>query len=290
MDEPPCRFGTRSVVDHAAVTVSQQPNPGRAVFILAAQPRTGTNYLWELIRRHPECAPGRSPVWEDYVLIHAHHLVRFAEEAQGSWDPVWGRTDHLQGELLRHLGDGIISFLRRDPRRRLVTKSPTVANLDLFFDLFPDAHLLLLVRDGRDVVESGMRTFGWTLESGARSWARGVDRVVQFAEANHHRRLQIVRFEDLVEATEDRLRSLLTWLDLNPRRYPFEQLEQVPVRGSAHYRGDQSDVNWNPLPRPPGFSPVRRWSTWSGQDLSQFDGIAASQLAKLGYETAAMSA
>ena len=39
-------------------------------------------------------------------------------------------------------------------RRRVVTKTPRLENLDLYFDLFPQAPLLILVRDGRNVVAS----------------------------------------------------------------------------------------------------------------------------------------
>lgn len=258
--------------------------PQAPIFILAPQARTGTNYLWELLRRHPSCAPGRPPIWEDYFLIHAPRLVRFAGEAQASWDPSWGPTRHLRADLLRHLGDGIVSFLTSNPDRRLVTKSPTIANLDVFFDLFPAADLLLLVRDGRDVAASGMKTFGWTLEDAARSWAWGVDTVLDFVAAHRDERVRIVRFEHLVDEPQEALSDLLAWLGLDPAAYDFEALADVPVRGSSSYRGEGADgVHWRPLPRRPEFRPVGRWASWTEADLAAFDRIAGPHLDRLDY-------
>lgn len=254
------------------------------IFILAPQPRSGTNYLWELLRRHPECIAGRAPIWEDYLLLHAQHLFRFVEAAQASWDHAWGPTEHLKPELLRHLGDGITRFLAPGTQHRVVTKSPTVGNIDLFFEVFPDADLLLLLRDGRDVVASGMATFGWTFEDGARSWAWSVDRVMRFVDANAHRRVRIVRFEELVENLESVLRELLQWLGLDPDLYPYAALGELPVRGSSRYRGSATHaVNWQPLPRPKDFRPIARWASWTHEEIDRFHDIAGSALETLGY-------
>lgn len=261
-----------------------RPRAGAPVFILAPQARTGTNYLWELLRRHPDVAPARSPVWEDYLLVHARKLAGFARLAQRSWDPTWGPTDHLEAELLRHLGDGLVSFLEGDSGRRVVTKSPTIANLDLFFDIFPDACLLLLVRDGRDVAASGMKTFGWTLEDAARSWAWGVDRVLEFVADHADDRVRPVWFEDLVERTQPELVDLLDWLDLDAASYDFSDLSRIPVRGSSSYLGDgERNVNWRPLPPRSDFRPLERFRHWSRRDVDVFEDIAGPQLERLGY-------
>ena len=49
------------------------------------------------------------------------------------------------------------------------------------FDLFPDDYLIVLVRDGRAVVESKQRSFGETFESAAREWAAGAETILRFA-------------------------------------------------------------------------------------------------------------
>ncbi len=259
------------------------------IFILAPLPRSGTNFLWEIVRRHPCCSTARAPIWEDYVLKSARPLIRFAIDAQASWDPSWGSTDQLSPMLLKELGNGVVRFLAEDPHKRLVTKSPTIANLDHFFEIFPDAYLLLMVRDGRDVAASGMETFGWTLEEAATSWAWGVDRVRRFVGENAGQKVQLVTFEDLVLDAVAALPDLLRFLDLPAGMYDPAWIDEIPVRGSSSYRGGRSGVHWDPLPRPPSFRPVGRWRSWDAQALARYDAIAGEQLRALGYAAASVA-
>ncbi len=240
--------------------------------------------MWEVLRRHPDCVPGRSPIWEDYLLKNAHHLERFATEAQSSWDRVWGSTEHLRPQLLVALGEALTTFLSIDPQRRTVTKSPTIANLDLFFDVFPRAHLLLLIRDGRDVAASGMKTFGWSLEEAARGWALGAAEISRFADSRRDENVKVVRFEDLVLHTESSVSEILSFLDLDVASFDLEVLEEIPVRGSSAYLGPgRTEVNWDVLSRPDGFTPMGRWKSWSTSEIAAFEDIAGTELEHFGY-------
>lgn len=64
-------------------------------------------------------------------------------------DPVWGPTAGLRRELARNCGDTLIRFLTVDPERRLVTKSPSIENLELFFDFSAGASRLADARRAR---------------------------------------------------------------------------------------------------------------------------------------------
>lgn len=255
------------------------------IFILSPVPRCGTNFLWDLLRLHPHVAPGRPPIWEDYLLKNAGPLLDFADVAQSSWDVAWGPTDHLQPELLRHLGDALIRFMTTDGRRRMVTKSPTVANLDRFFDLFPDAYLLLLVRDGRDVAHSGMGTFGWTLEDAARWWAKEVKAIDSFARRADvpSGRYRIVRFEDLVEDRPAELERVLKVVDLPVESLDIDAATALPIRGSSVHRDEGGQVHWGPVPPTRDFHPVGRWRGWDAAARRTFNDIAGDQLELFGY-------
>src|SRR5260370_30273030 len=85
------------------------------------------------------------------------------------------------------MGDGLISFLVQlreieegagtatagSERARLIMRTPSVQHLSRVFRLFPDARVLVLVRDPRSVVESGRAGFGWTPETAMQLWAEG---------------------------------------------------------------------------------------------------------------------
>src|SRR4029453_18289993 len=90
------------------------------VFIHGIMPRSGTNYLWDLLCSHPACAPARLPVREDLFLEHSDHLADFVEAVRSAWDPSWGDfSDELINRLYAGLGEGLTSFLWIDRDRRV---------------------------------------------------------------------------------------------------------------------------------------------------------------------------
>ena len=64
--------------------------------------------------------------------------------------------------------------------KKLITSTPSVENIHNFFKLFPNVPLLILVRDGRAVVESGVRSFNWNYEQAIREWNRSAQTIIRF--------------------------------------------------------------------------------------------------------------
>src|ERR671924_299705 len=94
------------------------------IFIHGIMPRSGTNFLCDLVLLHPDCARALNPVREDLFLDHSDHLVAFANRVRASWDPCWGDFEaDLTDRLCAGIGEGLVAFLWSDRRRRLVTKS-----------------------------------------------------------------------------------------------------------------------------------------------------------------------
>ena len=259
------------------------------IFIVGIMPRSGTNYLWDLLCAHPGCAPAREPIREDFFLQESDHLVAFMEGVRRWWDERWGVFPaDLMASFRRSLGDGLISFLRADPSRRLVTKTPSVTRLARFFSFFPQARLIILIRDGRSVVQSAMTTFGWNFDRAAREWAAAADEIRSFQ--SHHRHLpdryMTVRYEDLIEDVEGSLRGMFRFLDLKETGYDFEMAGSMPVRGSSFYLGPGHDsVHWEPVEKGPDFAPKERWRSWSTAMHLRFEWIAGEQLRSLGYRS-----
>ena len=135
-------------------------------------PRSGTNFLHRLLCQHPDCgAINTTPVREDYVLHHGYWLRAYTQKLKWQWGH-WGADSDFVAPLSNNLGIGISDFLGTlTDAKRFVTKTPSVANIDSFFEFFPHAQLLVIVRDGRSVVASGMSGFGWNFETATREWA-----------------------------------------------------------------------------------------------------------------------
>jgi Sulfotransferase family len=262
------------------------PGAAEPIFVHGILPRSGTNYLWDLLLLHPDCGRARKPVNEDLFLDHSDHLVEFVETVRDAWDPNWGTFDDaLPDQLCAGIGEGLVSFLWTDRGRRLVTKSPSVRHLDRFFAFFPQARLLILIRDGRSVVQSAVDTFGWDFDRACRDWsdaARAVRRFQQ-VESSRGERWRIVRYEDLLDDAEGQMRAIFAFLSLDPSRYDFEAARLLPVRGSSVYGRQGGPVHWTAVPRNEGFTPKERWRSWSAAQHERFDWLAGEQLVELGY-------
>jgi protein-tyrosine sulfotransferase len=260
------------------------------IFIHGILPRSGTNFLWDLLLLHPDCARGREPVNEDGFLEHSDHLVEFVKTVRSSWDPIWGTFGaDLPDRLCEALGYGLVSFLWTDRSRRLVAKSPNTRNLDRFFAFFPHARLLILVRDGRSVVQSAMDTFGWSFDRACRDWSEGARTILRFQQAESARveHWHVVRYEDLIDDPETQLRSIFEFLDLDPARYDFEAARNLPVRGSSAFGRKSGKVHWTAVAKDASFDPKERWRSWSAGQLARFEWLAGEELAEWGYTASA---
>jgi len=256
------------------------------VYLMGIMPRCGTSYLFDLLCAHPHCGAAGS-IHEDYLICYADSLFRYVEQVAGHWNPRWGPVDAAKKQLGEHLGRGLASFLRAQGSTEcVVAKTPRIDNLDRFFDLLPNARLLILVRDGRAVVESGIQSFRWPREAAVRKWAECAEAILDFDRAHRgsgHRYL-IVRYEDLWTNQEAELRRVFGFLELEPDFYDYASAADQPVRGSSTVR-NQGDgtLHWKPMPRTSDFDPMSRWQHWSDGRHLHFNWVAGRALAQLGY-------
>lgn len=281
------------------------------IFILGIAQRSGTNYLHDLLCLHPDCVSA-SVIWEDFVVAHADLLMKYTDSLYDHWranlqiDTTLGPAKE---RVVRALGSGLIDVLESQieldgvvaqhsnangdeialvetPRKRLVTKTPSVRNLQYFFKLFPQARLLIIVRDGRSVVESAMRSFNWSFEKATHEWAAAARTIIEFERnAAHQPNYMIVRYEDLYGAdTRRQLEAILDFLDLDIAQYDFERALSLPVKGSSELRSNKGDkVHWQPVEKTQQFNPLQRWSNWSRSRHERFNWVAGASMAPLGY-------
>jgi hypothetical protein len=258
----------------------------RPILIFGLTPRTGTNYLWDLFRLHSACAPGREPIREDFFLECSDLLTEFVESVRSRWDPTWGAvSQQTVAELYASLGAALVGFLTVEDDRRLVTKNPSVTGIDQVFSFFPTAQVIILVRDGRAVVESCMRTFGWDADLAARRWAAAATIALRFLDGRDadDPSVRMVRYEDLVADPRGQITQLLSFLGLDTADYDMSAAERLPVRGSSVFLGGKSRVHWEPVERTRDFDPLQRWAHWTADQHRRFAWLAGRQQVALGY-------
>lgn len=273
------------------------------IFILGIVQRSGTNYLNNLLLKHPDV---RSPgiVWEDFYLAPADHLNAYAASLQPSWNANW--TAQLQTALgpdavLCHLGEGLLRLMESQYRYcieagtqappadqpvSLVTATPNTRHLDQFFRLFPDAAPLLIVRDGRAVVESGVRSFAWDYEEAMRMWTGSGQRILDFCQRPEHaERFLLTRYETLYLEPKNEMRRILDFLQLDSARFDFDVCDTLGVMGSSELKqGEAVSLHWKYVEKSKDFNPLARASHWPEALRQRFLHIAGPTMVALGYE------
>lgn len=279
------------------LTGVDEPTP---IFIFGGLGRSGTNFLSDLLCLHPDCVPAH-PLDEDFFHFYGDLLERYVRLTVNKWHPDWGLSDGGADRLLASLGHGLLAFLRDtvdetdttrlggakgEGRSRVVTKSPSVKNLSLFPRLFPGIPALVLVRDGRAVVESHVRSFGSEYETVMRKWAWAARVIRQTAGTPGQAEwpFLLVRYETLLTDLASELRRLFAFTGLDPERFDFAAASSLPVRGSSTYRGHRGDVNWQPVRKSEKFRPMERWRDWSTGRHDRFNWLAGQELKAFGYE------
>jgi hypothetical protein len=261
------------------------------IFLLGMMQRSGTNYLCDLLTCHRDVI-SRAPIHEDHLVSKSHLLVRYADEVAARWTPSWGVNDDEQQVLLRELGRGVERFLNRDADgKRVVSRMPSVANLGTFEQLFPDSPCVVLVRDGRSLVESGVRTFGWTYESSMRAWAEAAENILDAERRARRdgRDLIVLRYEDLLFEMPATMQRVLRLCGLCEDGFDLDQAASLPVKGSSVARGDAENVTWKPVDRPADFAPAERWHAWDPYLHHRFAKLAGPAQRALGYDLLATS-
>jgi hypothetical protein len=271
--------------------MSPTPNPASwndPIFILGIMQRSGTNFLYELLRLHRDCDISVT-LWEDHLVRYTNLLMKYANSVYNHWNPTWGVDERLKDLLCQCIGNGLLSFLSAHNKgKRLLTKTPSVRNIKYFFKLFPGAYLIILVRDGRAIVESGVKSFGWDYEAATRRWVEAAHTIIQFDERNKPNpdsKYLIIRYEDLWKNLDKELHKIFGFLGLDVDTYDFNVARDLPIRGSSQLRleGNES-VHWNPMKKTQNFNPLVRWHYWNRALHERFNWIAGKYLKQLGYE------
>jgi hypothetical protein len=268
---------------------TQDPNSSSStspIFILGIMPRCGTNFLSNLLALHPDCAPPET-VWEDFTVAHANLLKRYSERVARNWNPKWGVTEKTREEFNASLGKGISTFLtQRSGGKHIIAKTPRVDNVDLFFDFFPNARLLIQVRDGKAILESGIRSFGWSREAALHWLADSAQEIARFRQSHDENvfKYRIVKYEDLWQKPKETMRELLGFLSLPEEVYDFDMASQLPVRGSSDLvNKNNKELHWDPVKKPTDFDPMSRSDHWSPVRHQRYNHIAGQHMEALGY-------
>ena len=255
-----------------------------AIMIHGMTARTGTNYVYFLLQLHPDVVACK-PAHEFFLLQHASD-VQCLQARFDRTHPTVKSCMQAEGDMLPLLGSSVVNYLYSfvPEGKRLLLKSPNVLFLNYFRAMFPEEQLLVLLRDGRDVVSSYRNSFPNTrFADVCKIWDASA-KVVQAFDRLHANTFPYrqVRYEDATRSPEQFVRSVCEALGLNADRYPYEKIDQVPVLGSSEVRVE-GKWKWQEVKKPTGFDPIGRWKSWTVEEKAAFKAAAGESLRALGY-------
>lgn len=273
---------------------------GAPIFVLAIHPRSGTNFLTDLLCAHP--LVDRSPIPEDFLAERAGLLATYAEQLIERWEPFFqrgriGRDDYTPDRLLAHFGQSLLQFAGgRNSKRHMVFKTPALLDLANLQRLFPSGQMIVLLRDPRSIAESWMHA-GFdelaSLEKVGYQWAntvRALERELDPQNGGVDRdRLHFVRFEQLARDPADEYAKLSNLIGLVPDADAFTYAADPPVIGSSFEntkdtrRGRGLRPTFTPKRRPQDFDPTCRWAHWSTNTHRRFNRICGTVMRRWGY-------
>ena len=269
-------------------------------FFIVGNDRSGTTMLRLILDAGPDVAiPPESMYLTDFAPVREAGGPADAGAAQALARQVW---EHPKVALWELPGGAPAVPLAGDPQTwfRFAMEAPFSAyaaklgkpgwadktphyvhHVDYLLSIWPEARVVVLVRDGRDVALSLKRLpFGpnnaW---AAAQWWARGV-RAGRRAAGRHPDRVTLVRYEDVVADPEGEVGRLCAFLGLRfePAMLDLERVDRSRIV--------PDQASWFPtIFDGIGSAAVERWRReMPPRDQRTFAALAGDELAAHGYE------
>jgi hypothetical protein len=176
------------------------------IFVVGCQ-RSGTTMLRLMLDSHPSISCGPE----------TRFLAGLARITGEDWHRLsrYGFPKEYWQEQVARFFDKILSdYATSRGKTRWADKTPLYArSLDFLTESFPTCQVVHVVRDGRDVVLSHRKRFGYlSAVKAVRKWPMYIAAARATGDRLPVSRYREVRYEDLVGDTEGTMRALLDWL------------------------------------------------------------------------------
>jgi hypothetical protein len=187
----------------ADVAASAQPAP---VFIVGCQ-RSGTTLLRLMLDAHPHISCGPE----------TRFLTDLARVTGDDWRRLsrYGFTrEDWHARIAEFFGGLHADYAASRGKERWADKSPRYAlAIGFLAEVFPTCQVVHVIRDGRDVVASHRRRWGyWSAMKATVKWPRYIETAREAAAVLPPERSLEVRYEDLVGSSRDTLGGVLSYL------------------------------------------------------------------------------
>lgn len=219
------------------------PTSPQICFILGMMPRSGTNWLHDIILQS-EHVGDIGPIWEDNILTQLGGVHSAADKLIQTWNQKWKAGDarldsvELSRQLKYELEAGIERFLQHRIRRQscktgnpkwLVLKSPNSWQASEPIYLLEKNVCIIITRNPFDLIASGIRSFGWNLFGACIRYNAATKAICELKETPSN--VLRISYEQLVQDLDGCIELIYSKLELTiPREFDFSALR---VRGQS---------------------------------------------------------
>lgn len=233
------------------------------IFLLGTQ-RSGTTLLTRILSAH-----------KDIFIQNELPLQTIFTEVASETEIINNIDKHFQ---LRYDAD-IEGYLKQNKKSNWGLKDPQLTEyLHVLEDFFPQSKFIIIIRDGRGVVNSYIENkwgLGTNVFTGALRWKEEVEQQIAFSE-KHPDSCLVIRFEDLVEDQENQLRKICKYLAIE---YDAGMLDYHKEK--MMYAPNKQNINTN---KAPNKELAMQWKTsLSQEEVDIIDAYAGELLYKFGY-------
>jgi len=238
--------------------------------------RSGTFWLQRIVTAHPRVASVPS---ETHLFSHGiaplFELFQHSLRSSTTTGRVYvERSAALDGA--RDLCDAVFAGFLDEGSARLAERTPLhLLHLDLISEIYPDAQIVHIVRDGRDVARSiaSQRWGPGEIREAASEWRTSV-RSARAAGLGADRYREI-RYEALLSDPAPVIAELYAWLGLPAG-------DEI-VRTATEEAGVPANLGTDPS----GIGAAKWRDAYTPSDLEAFEAVAGDLLDDLGYPRAA---
>jgi hypothetical protein len=235
----------------------------KPIFINAFS-RGGSNILWNIFLTHPDvCSPiietldifriGRYGRWSGYQAIwHTGQVYFFDQKKLTPRKPISERAKAyidqtlyswklktMTDEEMHYKYEGELYALEEIKEARLVAKNNNGLTFlsNVFFDMYPDATFVSLVRNPLALYEGyKRRQFVQSLSEFTEFYTSIADRML--ADSECYERYHIIRFEDLLTDLKTSVTKLYDWADLD-----LNKIQKMRFKAKNHSTANGSWQN-----------------------------------------------
>jgi hypothetical protein len=265
----------------------QQVNKDLSNVFIIGSPRSGTSVLGWALAQHPA-------LWtsaETDILLYMFQKPWFREQYETAVAKPEKRNWLIKHEVsyeefAASIGKGLNAMFQSRAQNRIFVDS-TPAYTSIAADLmvfFPNAKFIHIIRDGKDVVNSMLKSgfaeaFATDFKHACEFWVFYVQKGLEAKQA-FPQRVHEIRNENLVSDPEKEFAKAYEFLGLEDCQESSAFIRTKRIN-SSYLNVEKSDIK---KAKDPALMPKQPWKSWTSQERNIFVEVAGKTMTQLGYE------